>query len=412
MVTSDRRIVIAIPCLLRGGTEQQSLHLARALRGFADQISVCCYFEFDPSVVSEFENSGVTVHKLGLNRAMGSWRVTASLRQTFRSLRPTIVHVQYMAPGFLAVLAARLARVPKVLATVHQPATPYGRKAKCLLRTAARMCDRFICVSQTAERSWFGSSSLYEAQKTEDGRRKTEWQRHVTIPNAVDLDRIDLIGKTVDSQKLRMELQLDGGPIIGTVSRLRREKGVDILLDAFALVNKQISSARLIVVGHGPDYEMLRARSSELGTGARRVTWTGQKRWEEAIALMNLMDVVVVPSRFEGFGLTAAEAMACEKPVVASNVDGLAEVIGDNGSGVLVPPEDPQALASALLELSGSPDRRAQIGKAARTRIDRLYSMDVFRNRTLRLYCEVLRCHRDRYCPTPDRQPCTEPVDC
>ena len=103
------------------------------------------------------------------------------------------------------------------------------------------------------------------------------------------------------------------------------------------------------------------------------------------------MDVVVVPSRFEGFGLTAAEAMACGKPVVASDVGGLPEVLGTEGSaGILFPAGDAERLAELLLGLAESPARRLELGKCARLRVEERFSFTQYQRRTQSLYSELL----------------------
>ena len=138
-------VTIAIPCLLQGGTEFQTLQLARVLRGAGHEVSVCCYFERDPAMVARFEETGARVELLGLDRSTSLLRLLGELRKWFAAAKPDVVHVQYMAPGFVPVLAARLAGVPRVFATVHQPATPHGWKARLLLRLAARTRKYSAC---------------------------------------------------------------------------------------------------------------------------------------------------------------------------------------------------------------------------------------------------------------------------
>jgi hypothetical protein len=96
------KVIIGIPCLLPGGTEFQTLQLARVLRDAGHEVSVCCYFEHDPAMVAAFGQ----VNLLGLERSISPWRLVSVLRRAFAGA--DVVHVQYMAPGFLAVLAAEL----------------------------------------------------------------------------------------------------------------------------------------------------------------------------------------------------------------------------------------------------------------------------------------------------------------
>lgn len=387
--TPDIHVIIAIPCLLRGGTEMQSMLLVRALIEFGYDVGVCCYFEWDERVVEEFEAAGAAVRILGWPRSLGTAAFICSLATTFRETSPSVVHVQYMAPGLLPIVAARLARVPAVLATAHQPGTPYGFKARLLLRLGARLTDRFTCVSEMAERSWFGDSRLLDPAHPE----QVVSRRHCTIPNAVDIGGIDK-ARTVRSPKLiETAARLGGKTVVGSVARLSREKGIDILLKAFAEVHKVFPQAHLLIVGDGSQRADIQGLARHLGIGDS-ITWTGQLSWKEAMGCLGLMDVVAIPSRYEGFGLTAVEAMACGRPVVASRVDGLAEVIRDGVTGCLVPLEDEPALAAALTDLLKNEERRKIMGVAARRHVEEYYSYPRFRERCRVLYEPFLKPER------------------
>lgn len=383
------KIVIAIPCLLRGGTEMQTLLLVRALIELGYDVEVCCYFEMDEHVVTEFQAVGAAVRLLGWSRSLGTAAFIRSLAAIFRETSPSVVHVQYMAPGLLPIVAARLARVPVVLATVHYPGTPHGITAHALLRLGARLADRFTCVSETAERSWFGDSRLLDPAHPE----QVVSRRHCTIPNAVDLRGVDQALAAGSPMVAEMATRLGGKPVVGSVARLSREKGIDILLKAFAEIQRVIPKAHLLIVGGGNQRADLQALADQLGTN-ESITWTGQLSWEEAMRCLGRMDVVVVPSRYEGFGLTAVEAMACGRPVVASRVDGLMEVIRDGVNGCLVTAEDASAFAAALTNLLNNEERRKTMGLSARRHVEEYYTYPRFRERCRVLYEPFLKPER------------------
>jgi glycosyltransferase involved in cell wall biosynthesis len=117
-----------------------------------------------------------------------------------------------------------------------------------------------------------------------------------------------------------------------------------------------------------------------------RVKWLGQKDHDEVLRLYSIMDVVVVPSLFEGFGLTAAEAMACRRPVVASDVDGLSELIQSGANGLLVPPGNPQALANAIVEFLLNPSKATAMGVQGQKVIEEKFSMARYRLAMLTAY--------------------------
>lgn len=429
----------------------QTLHLVRALtRGTwlsqtggapspivrAHKVTVVCYFEHDTHVVLEFKAAGARVQLLGLTRSIRHLSFVAVVSKAFRHLKADIIHIQYLAPGFLAVVAARLARAGRVIATVHQPwtASNHGYPAKVILRSAALMCRRFTCVSESAELSWFGCSSLQSTGFLKDESTRMFGRTHYTIPNSVDLALIDRTVAKAKKLRLRQRLGLDNCLLVGAVSRLDWEKGIDVLIEAFATVHRFIDQSLtaepdryfsreeeeggsgsvserlvLLIVGDGQKRHLLQEQAgicglrsedwstvdivshSGKGFDNRSVIWMGSRPWDEAMQLMSLMDICVVPSRFEGFGLSAAEAMACGKVVIASNTGGLPDVVGtDGGSGFLFPVEEVVALADQLFEQTKSKSTREAVGLRARGRVETLFSQTRFEERIQALYKGLL----------------------
>lgn len=342
MTHPAEEVVIAIPVLLVGGTEVQTLHLVRVLTEAGYRVVVCCYYEHEESMVRAMEGAGANVILMNLARNDGLVYLFRKLVKLFASLKPRIIHVQYVAPGFVPIAAARVARVKTVLATVHQPGRTHGWKARFILRAAARFCDLFFCVSRSAEESWFGDSALFNPKLYKKGRR------HFTLYNAVDVERIAQEARSEHVDRLRASLNLEGKKVVGYVGRLRWEKGPHVLIEAFAKVVSEVPNAVLLIVGDGPDRIALEHQAKQLGI-SNQIIWLGQKPQKEVFRLYGLMDVVAMPSFFEGFGLAAAEAMAAGVPVVCSNVDGLQEIIRDRYKGVLIPPCDANSLYMSLI---------------------------------------------------------------
>jgi glycosyltransferase involved in cell wall biosynthesis len=247
-----------------------------------------------------------------------------------------------MAPGALPIIASVLARVPRIIATVHQPFTAsHGWKSKWILRLAAYFCSPFLSVSQNAARSWFGKTDLIDNSISINKQAK-----QLTLYNTIDVQKIKELA-AISEDEIPVGLNLVS-PIIGTVSRLRYEKGIDVLIQAFSKVHKIYPNAQLLLVGDGPqrlEYENL-VKQLKL---EQQVVFFGAADWEMAMQLMSLMDVVAVPSRFEGFGLTAAEAMAMGKPVIASDTFGLKELIDHEKTGLVFENENFEELAEQIL---------------------------------------------------------------
>jgi glycosyltransferase involved in cell wall biosynthesis len=372
-------VLIAIPVLLVGGTEMQTLNLVNVLVSAGYKVTVCCYYEYEPDMVKRFEDAGAKVILMKYERAKGLWHLAKGLIQLFKSIKPDIVHVQYIAPGLVPVIAARLAGIKTIFATVHQPGRTYGWKVKFLLRSAARLCTAFFCNSRSVEDSWFGDSELFNTNVTRSSRK------HFTIYNAADIERIAEAASSADRQGLQTELGIEGKKVIGFVGRLRWEKGLDILVDAFPHVLMTHPTTVLLVVGDGPDKKGLWLRAKGLGL-ENNIAWLGEKNPEEVYQLYSVMDIVAVPSRFEGFGLVAAEAMAAGLPVVATKVDGLIEVIENDVTGVLVATSDSAAFASALTGLLSDMEKAGEMGLRGQARAREMFSMEKFSRAMLAAY--------------------------
>jgi glycosyltransferase involved in cell wall biosynthesis len=251
-------------------------------------------------------------------------------------VRPDIVHNHmYRAETVGTRAAIALGEVghrrPYVVSTVHSSRIRSAADRDLLARLTPQM-DRLIAVSQAIER-----------KIADEGR--------ATVPvtliyNGVDLERYN---HQEPCCTLRDEYGMEpGAQIVGVVARLEPEKGHPTLLEAWPAVVRAVPNAHLLVVGEGGRREALERQAAELRI-AHRVVFTGRR--DDVPAVTAALDVAVLPSYREAQGLTILEAMALSRPVVASNVGGIPEVIEDGVSGLLVPPRDPDALAAAIIRL-------------------------------------------------------------
>lgn len=376
-VNLKKSVIITLPVLLTGGTEFQTKTLVKVLADAGYRVIVCCFYEFEQDMVTNMQEAGAIVKLFRLNRCDGIFSLLKILYAYFREVKPDICHVQYIAPGFISVLAARLAVVPVVFATVHQPGHPYGKKAHLLLRAAARICTKFICISKSVEQSWFGRKSLFEAI--------VPLKNHCTIYNAVDFDAIVEAARENSELAILKKDKFGTDTVIGCVARLRQEKGQLILIRAFAQVVKFYTNVKLLMIGDGSDMAELKMLSETLGL-AQNIIWMGRQAQADVYSMYGLMDMLVVPSLFEGFGLTAAEAMSAGLPVIASNIDGLAEVVHDGKSGILFPVGNSQVLAEKMIELLNDPAKAKLYGKNGQDRVKKLFMLDQFKKSMLGLY--------------------------
>ena len=160
------------------------------------------------------------------------------------------------------------------------------------------------------------------------------------------------------------------------LGRLVEEKGFDVALRACVEVVGAVPGVRILVAGDGPARADLLALVDELGL-ADVVEWLGAVSIDDVPAVIARATVVVVPSRYEEpFGLVAVEAGLAGRPVVATRVGGLPEVVDDDGNGLLVPPEDPAALTAALLTVLGDRELAVRLGTAGRARAEHDFALD------------------------------------
>ncbi len=378
-LSNNTRVVIAIPVLFVGGTEIHTHNLVKALTSQGYSVFICCYYDYDSSMVSKLKEVGAEVILMGLNRSDGLLNLFLRLRELFKKSKPDIVHIQYIAPGLIPIITARLSGVKTIFATVHQPGHPYGLKGKLLIRIAAFLCNVFFCCSKSVEESWFGDGELYDPEKTNFR------QKHFTIYNGVDMEKIKQIVDEAYQKKLRQLLKMEDVKVVGVVGRLRREKGQEVLLSGMPEVVRRIPNVMLLVIGDGPDRKILEWQVKNLNI-AEHVLWFGKKDQEEVFQLYSIMDVVAIPSLFEGFGLIAAEAMAAGRPVVGTRVDGLSEIIDDGVTGYLVQVGDSRGLADALIDLLSNEEKRKTMGERGRKRAEGLFAMQHFTRSVISAY--------------------------
>jgi len=188
--------------------------------------------------------------------------------------------------------------------------------------------------------------------------------RTVVIPSAVDPRRVE---PAASRATVRASLGLDADtPVLLVLAALVRRKGIDVLLRAVARLGDRGLRPQVWVAGAGPERGALADLARHLGV-ADQVAFLGRR--DDGANLLAGCDVVVIPSRREGLGVAALEAMAAGRPVVASRVGGLADVVVDGRTGLLVPPDDDAALATALARILEDDEARAAWGRAGPERV-------------------------------------------
>lgn len=382
------KALICIPRLSVGGTEIQTLNTVHALVQGGHEVTVACYFEHSPYMVERYRKAGAEVLLFSPEGTrVGGYRAIPylykHLRRTIKAVRPDVTHVQYMAPGAMVILLLWLMGVKNIIATVHTAADIY--KDLRLIHFLQRHCLRaFTCITERAERSFFGSSQLYTTD-TVLGKRN-----HFTIYNSLPVklgwscneneDVNENLGSSLTAHRSQPNT-------LGVVSRLEPIKGMDLVVPAFAEVLKKYPNVRLLVVGDGSLRATMEQQAEELGC-ADRITWVGRQPQEELPHWYGQMDIVLMPSRSEGFGLTAIEAMANGCVMVASEVGGLPEVVRDGECGLLHRCEDVLDMAAKVCTLLGDNELYNRLRTQALCEVKK-YSFERYAELVCNLYNKI-----------------------
>jgi len=316
------------------------------------------------------EDQGIPVRHLGRGRF--DPRILGDLVSVAREKRAAILHVHGYAAADFGRIAARRVGAGLVLhehfADPRMPA--YQGLADRLL---SRFTDRAIAVS--------GSTRDFLVRQ-----RHVPASRVRLIWNGAPLAEFAPVAAEV-ALATRRELGLPAAaPVVGSIGRLSEQKGHRYLLDAAARVLALRKDARFLIVGDGDQMEPLRRQAHALGI-ASSVVFAGHRT--DVRALLGALDVFCISSTYEGTPLALFEAMAAGKAIVSTAVDGCREVLEDGGTGLLVPPRDPDALSVALRRCLDDAELRASLARRARESSAR-YDIDACVAQMQDLYDEIL----------------------
>jgi glycosyltransferase involved in cell wall biosynthesis/peptidoglycan/xylan/chitin deacetylase (PgdA/CDA1 family) len=344
------RIFFLTPTLGTGGAERLVVSYALGMQRRGHQVAVAhgvTRDEAGPLVAAGIEPVWLSSRTL-LGRTLPEW--VRNLRRAVRGFDPDVLHVQSVT----AALAARLAAptLPQ-LVTIHGISASDEALAALILRGAA---SRLTAVSQASA---------------------TGIHRHRWSPP------VEVLSPGIDVERLRAQAAaagraLPGSPAVCCVARQEPAKGVDVLLRAFPAVAAALPGAELTLVGEGSDLEPNRALAEELGV-APRVHFAG--RVPDAASLMAAADVMVLPSRREGLPVAVLEALALERPLVATAVGGTPTVVVDGETGWLAPPEDPARLAEIIVAAASNPTEAGRRGAAGRAVVEERFGAEAMLDR-------------------------------
>ncbi len=332
------------------------------------EVWVACPPEGDLPGVAREAGAALRPWPAGRSPGPSTARETLWLRDIVKEVGPDVVHLHSSKAGLCGRLALRGARP-----TVFQPqawsfhavggATRWA--AAAWERVGARWAHALVCASET------------ERDQGEEAGIRARWR---VIYNGVDIERLGEVGEE-EHRAARGRLGLSGAPLAVCVGRLSRQKGQDVLLDAWPAVRARVPDAELQLVGSGEDREALEARA------VPGVAFAGER--DDVPDWLAAADLVVQASRWEGMSLAILEAMARGRSIVTTDVAGNQEALA-GGAGGIVPPEDPDRLAAEIARRFADPELRRAEGRAARERAVRSHDVRRTTAQTAELYEELV----------------------
>lgn len=288
-----------------------------------------------------------------------------------RAVGADLVNTHSSVDSWVGSLAARLTGVP-VLRTRHLAgAVPRNPLSTLVYR---RLCDRIVTTGEFSRRRLVAEAGVPP-------------EKVVVIPTGIDMAAFD--PDRVRGDGVRAEWGIaPGTPLVGVVGVLRLRKGHAVLVEACRELRDVVPGLRVVFVGDGPVRSWIEEQIKDLGL-EETVRLVGHRR--DIPEVLAALDVFVLPSiEPEGVPQAVVQALAMGRPVVASDVEGLTEVLRDGETGLLVPPRDPAALAEAIAALLRDPDRGAALGAAGRRLVEKQFSLETMVGRLEALYAEIL----------------------
>ena len=331
-----------------GGTERQMIELIRRLDPDRWAVHLAC-FEASGAWLRRATDAAVSVAEFPVR----SFKRAATMRHLWafarwcRERRIAVVHTSDLYSNTFGLPGALLGGVPLRVGN-RREVNPDKSFAQIALQRAAYACADLVVANSRA-----AADRLLKEQVPS---RKIR-----VVPNGLDIKLFQTRPPNPRPRK------------VVVVANLRPEKGHEVLIDAAAKILVRFPDATFDIVGGGPLLDTLRARCADRQV-ARAVTFAGHQ--EDVAARLAAADIFTLPSRSEAFPNAVLEAMAAGLPIVASAVGGICELLADNGSGLLVPAGDADALAAGLQALMSDPERAARLGAAARMAAETRYSFD------------------------------------
>ncbi len=353
-------VLYIIHTLEKGGAERLLLSTIREINKILN-VNVCSMYGKD-DLIQLFSMENIHVFRLNWRNKFNPLMIFELIR-VFRKTRPDIVHTHLFFASFYGGIVAWIFRIP-FLTTEHNISNWENKNLMVLIanRFISNLCSQRIAVSEAVKSAIIQRNGIHKSKIK-------------VIRNCIDIKEFRKSNKIENYNRINEFT-------VGSIGRLEDRKGYDILLRAIANLNSMGISIKCLLVGEGKDEKKLKLLATALGI--RNIVEFVGSQLEVSLYIQKL-DVFILPSRSEGFGIAILEAMAVGCPVIASKVGGISEIITHEVNGLLVPVEDIHALAKSILRLRNFQFSKLLVQNAYKT-VKKNYSATTYSKKLIKEY--------------------------
>ena len=371
------RVVHIIKIVLTAGAERHLLQLLPGLAATGVDIHLIVLVESDKPMddfVAMAADGGIHVERMVIRHHIDV-SLLPRLTTRLRAIAPDLVHTHLLHADLYGTLAARYLHVPSVISRHNDNAFRYTPPMRLLNRGLWCLARGGIAISEAVRRF------CIEVEGANPSKIHTI---HYGLP-ASELTQSE---KVSARQNLLDTLGLPPQAFLfGTVSRLIEQKGLADAITAFHAIHSDYTNSYLLITGEGMLRNDLIAKVAALGL-SDRVRFLGWR--EDARDIMAGLDVFLMPSLWEGFGLVLLEAMACRLPIIGTDVSAIPEIVLDEQTGLIVPPHSPDDLAGAMRRLAEDPQARKRLGERGHQRLRTHFTEQKMAVHTQEFYRQIL----------------------
>jgi glycosyltransferase involved in cell wall biosynthesis len=355
-----------------GGLQRVVTDISRNLDTEKFEVGVACLRESGP-LEQELTEFGIPVFIIGEKTSKTDYFSFLKLIPIIRRFKPEVIHTHNTLPFLDGTLAGRITKVPVLIHTDHARSFPDKRRYMVVERILSKIVDKIVAVSEHTKKN------LIHYEK-------------------INPKKIDVIHNGIDGQKYKVDVDRkqikkvfgveNKNPLLGLGVRLTPQKGITHLIRAVSVLKEEFPDIGVLVAGEGFLLENLKREANVLGV-SESIRFIGPRT--DMNEILSILDVYVLPSLWEGLPLVILEAMAAQKPIVATNVGGTSEIIQNGENGILVPPKDTVRLAEELTALLKDRNRMSRIAfHANRCFLDQ-FSVKIMTEKYKKLYLSMVR---------------------